>query len=174
MHNIQIKTKVITNRIIGRIRELTGKTVYTGIVSGIVREILADDDLLDALLVCEWDEELKKGVCPFTPEQLLELAPGGFNPCPIDRFISGDVDLKHAIEFCFQQTFFDAWDDESWEENIGKDLEEIDYDLFQVTYGERTEEQWLATDKDGNALNGICPDCREKLKVIPGGKQVKN
>lgn len=171
MKNIQIKTKVITNRILEEVRELTGKTIEAGLVADTVRDYLVDEDRLDALSRVQWDEESKEGVCAFTPEQLLELAPHGFNPCPIERFISGEVDLDSAIGFCFQQTFSDAWDGDSWETGAG--CAEIDIDLFQVTYGDRTEDQWLATDKEGNPLRDICPECRAKEKQ-PDLKVVKN
>ena len=185
MKNIEIKTKVITNFIVREIRETVHKNIEIGVVADTVREILSDDDLLDAIKRVAWDQDHKKGVCAFTPEQLLELAPNGFNPCPIDLFVKGEYDLNHAIQECFSLTFSSAWDDDLWMENSGDDLEEIDFDLFQVTYGDRTEDQWLATDKEGNALRDICPECREnckepeekaepsKLKVI-SAKQLKN
>lgn len=171
MNNIQIKTKVYTNRILEEVRDLTGKTINAGIVADTVRDYLSNEDMLDACARVQWDEENKEGVCAFTPEQLLELAPHGFNPCPIERFISGEVDLGSAIGFCFQQTFSDAWSDESWETSAG--TAEVDYDLFQVKYGDRTEDQWLATDKEGNPLRDVCPECRAKEKQ-PDLKVVKN
>ena len=171
MNNIQIKTKVITNRILEEVRSLTGKTIHAGLVADTVRDYLADEDRLDACARVQWDEENKEGVCAFTPEQLLELAPHGFNPCPIERFVSGELDLDSAIGFCFQTTFSEAWADESWETSAG--TAEIDYDLFQVTYGDRTEDQWLATDKEGNPLRDICPECRAK-EGQPDLKVVKN
>lgn len=160
MHNIQIKTKVYTNRILEEVRELTGNTIDAGLVADTVRGILSDDSELDALASVWWDEHGVNGVCAFTPEQLLELAPHGFNPCPIERFVSGELDLETAIGFCFQQTFNDAWDGDSWETGAG--CAELDVDLFQVTYGDRTVDQWLATDKEGNPLREICPECRAK------------
>lgn len=162
MKNIEIKTKVITNSIVREIRDTAHKNISIGLVADTVREILSDDGLLDAIKNVAWDEDDKKGVCAFSPEQLLELAPNGFNPCPIDLFVKGEYDLKHAIQECFSLTFSSAWDDELWMENSGDELEELSYDLFEVTYGKHTEEQWLATDKDGNALRDICPECREK------------
>ena len=185
MKNTEIKTKVITNSIVREIRETVHKNIDIGVVADAVHEILSDDDTLDAIKHVAWDQDHKKGVCAFTPEQLLELAPNGFNPCPIDLFVKGECDLKHAIEECFSLTFSSAWDDDCWMENSGDDLEDLDFDLFQVTYGDRTEDQWLATDKEGNALRDICPECREKrketeekaepskLKVI-SAKQVRN
>lgn len=164
MKNIEIKTKVITNSIVREIRETVHKNIEIGVVADTVREILSDDGLLDAIKQVAWDQDHKKGVCAFSPEQLLELAPNGFNPCPIDLFVNGEYDLNRAIQECFSLTFSSAWDDDLWMENSGDDLEEIDFDLFQVTYGDRTEDQWLATDKDGNALRDICPECREKCK----------
>ena len=98
MNNIEIKTKVITNSIVREIRDTAHKNIDIGLVAGTVREILSDDGLLDAIKNVAWDEDDKKGVCAFTPEQLLELAPNGFNPCPIDLFVKGELDLKHAIE----------------------------------------------------------------------------
>lgn len=160
MHNIQIKTKVYTNSILEEVRSLTGKTMDAGIVADTVRGILSDDSELEALATVWWDEQGVNGVCAFTPEQLLELAPYGFNACPIERFVSGELDLETAIGFCFQQTFNDAWDGDSWETGAG--CAELDLDLFQVTYGDRTVDQWLATDKEGNPLRDICPECREK------------
>lgn len=160
MHNIQIKTKVYTNGILEEVRELAGKTMDAGLVADTVRGILSDDSELEALASVQWDEESKEGVCAFTPEQLLELAPHGFNACPIERFVSGEVDLETAIGFCFQQTFSEAWDGDSWETGAGCD--KLDIDLFQVTYGDHTEDQWLATDKEGNPLREICPECRAK------------
>ena len=160
MNNIQIKTKVITNRILIEIRELTGKTMEAGVIAGIVRKILSDESELEALSTVWWDELDINGVCAFTPEQLLELAPHGFNACPIERFVSGEVDLEHAIGFCFQQTFDDAWSSDSWE--TGEGLEKFDFDLFQVSNGNYTGELWLATDKEGNALCDMCPECRGK------------
>ena len=171
MKNIEIKTKVITNSIVREIRGTAHKNIDIGVVAGTVREILSDDSLLDAIKQVAWEEDDKKGVCAFTPEQLLELAPNGFNPCPIELFVKGEYDLKHAIQECFSLTFSSAWDDESWMENSGDELEDLAYDLFMVTYGDRTEEQWLATDKDGNALRDICPECREKDKA--GDKVIK-
>lgn len=165
MKNIEIKTKVITNSIVREIRDTAHKNIDIGLVAGTVREILSDDDLLDAIKGVAWDEDDKKGVCAFSPEQLLELAPNGFNPCPIDLFVKGELDLKHAIQECFSLTFSSAWDDELWMENSGDELEELSYDLFEVTYGNRKEEQWLATDKNGNALRDICPECRENEKA---------
>ena len=164
MKNIEIKTKVITNSIVREIRETVHKNIDIGVVADTVHEILSDDGYLDAIKRVAWDEDHKKGVCAFTPEQLLELAPNGFNPCPIELFVKGEYDLKHAIEECFSLTFSSAWDDELWMENSGDDLEELDFDLFEVTYGDRKEEQWLATDKEGNALRDICPECRGKCK----------
>ena len=176
MHNIQIKTKVITNRILFEIRDLTNRSMkYAGVVADIVRDILSDDKELDALLRVQWDEEHQKGVCPFTPEQLLELAPHGFNPGPIARFVYGEVDLETAIQFCFQQTFNDAWAGDSWETGAGCD--KLDFDLFQVTCGDRTVDQWLATDKEGNPLCELCPECQEKVEKKgkkPDMKVVKN
>lgn len=172
MHNIQIKAKVYTNRILEEVRSLTGKTIEAGIIADTVRGILSDDSKLEALATVWWDEQGVNGVCAFTPEQLLELAPAGFNACPIERFISGEVDLETAIEFCFQQTFHDAWDGDSWETGAG--CAEIDFDLFQVTYGDSTVDQWLATDKEGNPLCDICPECRAKEKQKPDLKVVKN
>lgn len=185
MKNIEIKTKVITNSIVREIRETTHKNIDIGVVADTVHEILSDDGMLDAIKSVAWDQDGKKGVCAFTPEQLLELAPNGFNPCPIELFVKGEYDLKHAIHECFSLTFSSAWDDDCWMENSGDDLEELDFDLFKVTIGDREEDQWLATDKDGNALRDICPECREaeqkpeekvnssKLKVV-SSKQLKN
>ena len=166
MKNIEIKTKVITNRIVREIRDIAHKNIATGVVATTVRKILSDDGLLDTIKEVAWDEGKKKGVCAFDPEQLLELAPNGFNPCPIELFVKGEYDLNHAIQECFSVTFSSAWDDEAWAENSGDELEDLPYELFEVTYGDRKEEQWLATDKDGNALRDICPECREKDKVI--------
>lgn len=162
MKNIQIKTKVFTNRIILHIREAFNKNIDASVVADTIREILADDSMLDAIATVAWDEDGKKGICAFTPEQLLELAPDGFNPCPIDDFVSGELDLKRAIENCFSQTFHEAWSDECWEDNGGDDLEELCYDLFEVSFGEHKEDQWLATDKEGNALRDLCKECRGK------------
>ncbi len=162
MHNIQIKTKVITNSILEEVRELTGKTIDAGIVADAVRGILSDDSELDALATVWWDEQGMNGVCAFTPEQLLELAPHGFNPSPIVRFVYGEVDLETAIQFCFQQTFHDAWAGDSWETGDGCD--KLDIDLFRVTCGDRTEDQWFVTDKEGNPLYEPCPECEEKVE----------
>lgn len=175
MHNIQIKTKVYTNRILEEVRELTGKTIDAGIVADSVRDILSDDIELETLATVWWDEQCVNGVCAFTPEQLLELAPHGFNPCHIARFVYGEVDLKNAIRFCFQQTFHDAWAGDSWETGAG--CAEFDLDLFHVTCGDRTEDQWLATDKEGNPLCELCPECQEKVEKKgkkPELKVVKN
>ena len=171
MKNIEIKTKVITNSIVREIRGTAHKNIDIGLVAGTVSEILSDDGLLDAIKQVAWDEDDKKGVCAFNPEQLLELAPNGFNPCPIELFVKGEYDLKHAIQECFSLTFSSAWDDEEWMENSGDELEDLAYDLFEVTYGDRKEDQWLATDKDGNALRDICRECREKDKA--GDKVIK-
>lgn len=176
MHNIQIKTKVITNKILNDIREHSCKAIqYTGVVRDIVKGILSDESELDTLLEVEWDSEKRPGVCPFTPEQLLELAPYGFNACPMERFVSGELDLRTAIEFCFQQTFFDAWDERNWEDELSKDFPEFGYDLFQIQYESGTKEEWLATDEEGKPLRELFPHCREKAKgKKPELKIIKN
>ncbi len=166
MHNIQIKTKVYTNVIVAHVRGQFGKDIDFSLVADTVNEILEDDKYLDVLARVAWTDDVegcgKKGVCPFTPEQLLELAPYGIVPGPIETFLDGSWDLKRAIAHCIQVTMVDAIDDDNWEENKDCDLPEVDCDLFEVTYGDCTEDQWLATDKDGNALRDLCPDCRGK------------
>lgn len=176
MHNIQIKTKVYTNAILEEIQERTGKTIhYVGIIADAVHDILADEKGLEAMVSAAWDDERKhRGVCPFTPEQLLEMAPHGFNPCPIEMFINGETDLRTAINLCFELTMSTAFDEEEWAENISEKLPELDFDLFHKEDGNGTE--WLATDKDGKPLCNICPDCREQAKKEKKStkKQVKN
>ena len=169
MHNIQLKTKVYTNSIVAHVRGQFGKDIDSGVVADTVKEILEDDKYLDAIASVAWSDDVegcgKKGVCPWTPEQLLELAPYGIVPGPIETFLDGSWDLRRAIAHCIQVTMVDAIDGDSWEENRECGLPEVDYDLFQVTYGDSTEYQWLATDKDGNALRDLCQDCREKASV---------
>lgn len=175
MHNIQIKTKVYTNSILEEIQHISGKTVhYAGIIADAVHDILADEKGLEASARVAWDDDHKKGVCPFTPEQLLELAPHGFNPCPIEVFLEGKTDLRGAVELCFEVTMSSVWDDEEWADNNSENLPELSFDLFQTEDGKRSE--WLATDKDGNPLCELCPDCREKAKKEKKStkKQVKN
>lgn len=175
--NINIKTKVYTNLIIEEIQDISKKTIhYQGIVADVVKGILSDDSTLEAIARVAWDDEMK-GVCAYTPEQLLELAPHGFNPCPIDLFVNGKADLKTAIKECFSATFSSVWDDDEWAENAGGELEELGFDLFQRTSGKTKEDVWLATDKEGNALCDLCPDCREKAndeKVIDLGSNKVN
>jgi hypothetical protein len=162
MNNINIKTKVYTNLIIEEIQSISKKTIhYQGVVADEVKDILSDDSMLEAIASVAWDDEMK-GVCAYTPEQLLELAPHGFNPCPIELFVNGKADLKTAIKECFSVTFSSVWDDDEWAENTGSELEELDFDLFKKTCGNNEEDVWLATDKEGNALCDLCPDCREK------------
>ena len=175
MHNIQIKTKVYTNAILEEIQRISGKTVhYAGIIADAVHDILADEKGLEASARVAWDDDHKKGVCPFTAEQLLELAPHGFNACPIEVFLEGKTDLRGAIELCFEVTMSSVWDDEEWAENNSENLPELDFDLFQTEEGKRSE--WLATDKNGTPLCELCPDCREKAKKEKKStnKQVKN
>lgn len=167
MHNIQIKTLVYTNRIVEHIREEYKKTIDTGVIADIIKKFLADDDMLDAMVSTSWDAKGHGGVCAFTPEQLLELAPYGFNPYPIEGFVNGDRDLKSAIDDCFSQTFHDAYTLVFGEYTIvcreggdseGEELEELTYDLFhQTLVGTPDKEMsgrdvWLATNKDGVAL----------------------
>lgn len=175
MNNIQIKTKVYTNAIIEEIRRVSGKTIhYFGIVSCIVKDILSDEKTLDAIVTCAWDENEKQGVCVFTPEQLLELAPHGFNPCPIELFLNGSMSLKDAIEECFSVTMSSVWDADEWAENSGDGLEKLDFDLFECTCGNRKEEKWLATDKEGTPLCELCPDCRENATKEEKNGQTKS
>lgn len=171
MNNIQIKTKVYTNRIILHIRETFHKNIDFCVIADTIKEILSDDSMLDAIASCAWDEDDKKGICAFTPEQLLELAPYGFNPVPINDFVLGHEDLKSAIHNCFSQTFSDAWDAESWAENGGGDLEELNYDLFEQTLpAGNKRDVWLATNKEGVALCDLCPECRGE--ATGGGKVI--
>lgn len=177
MTNNNIKAKVYTNLIIEEIQSISNKTIhYQGIVADVVKDILSDDSMLEAIATVAWNDEMK-GVCAFTPLQLLELAPHGFNPCPIELFVNGKADLKTAIKECFSTTFSSVWADDEWAENTGSELEELDFDLFQRTCGKNKEDVWLATDKEGNALCDLCPDCREKAmdeKVIDLGSKKVN
>lgn len=179
MNNIQIKTKVYTNLILEEIQSKSGKTIhYDGILADAVRDILSDDGELDAIVRVAWDEEGRKGVCPFTPEQLLDLAPHGFNPCPIDLFLNGFTDLKNAVEECFSVTMSSVWDDDEWAENKSEPMEELDFDLFHEENG--NGDIWLATDKDGEAICDLCaPICDRhksatKKEKKSTKKQVKN
>lgn len=163
MNNIQIKTKVYTNRIVLHIRYMWHKNIDTGVIADEIKKILSDDGLLDAIASVAWDEDRKTGVCAFTPEQLLELAPEGFKPDPIDDFVLGHEDLESAIHNCFSETFQSVWNDEMWAENGGEDLEELDYDLFEQTLpAGNKRDVWLATNKEGVALCDLCPKCREE------------
>jgi hypothetical protein len=163
MNNIQIKTKVYTNRIVLHIREVFHKNIDTGVIADTIKQILSDDGMLDAIASCAWDEDDKQGVCAFTPEQLLELAPYGFNPYPINDFVLGHADLESAIHNCFSQTFSDVWAADSWAENGGGDIEELNYDLFEQTLpAGNKRDVWLATNKEGVALCDLCPKCREE------------
>lgn len=89
-------------------------------------------------------------------------------------FIKGETDLRTAINLCFELTMSTAFDEEEWAENISEKLPELDFDLFHKEDGKGTE--WLATDKDGNPLCELCPDCRENAKKEKKStkKQVKN
>lgn len=161
MHNIQLKTKVYANLILEEIQHISGKTVhYAGIIADAVHDILADEKGLEASARVAWDDDNKKGICPFTAEQLLELAPHGFNACPIELFLEGKCDLREAVELCFEVTMSSVWDDEEWAENNSENLPELEFDLFRTEDGKRSE--WLATDKDGNPLCDLCPECKEK------------
>ena len=172
MHNIQIKTLVYTNRIVEHIREEYKKTIDTGVIADIIKKFLADDDMLDAMASTTWDAKGHGGVCAFTPEQLMELAPYGFNPYPIEGFVNGERDLESAIDDCFSQTFHDAYTLVFGENTIvcreggdSEDLEELTYDLFEQTLpAGNKRDVWLATNKDGVALCDLCPKCREESK----------
>lgn len=156
MNNIQIKTKVYTNAIIEELRKVSGKTIHCfGIVSDIVKGILSDEDKLDAIVTVAWNDDKKQGVCAFTPEQLLELAPHGFNPCPIELFLNGSMSLDEAIEECFSITMSSVWNADEWAENSGDGLEELDFDLFECTFGNRKKHKWLVTDKNGKPISEL-------------------
>ena len=165
MNNIQIKTKAYTNAIIEEIRRVSGKTIhYCGVVSDIVKNILSGEQMLNTIATCAWNEDEKKGVCAFTPEQLLELAPHGFNPCAIELFLNGEMSLKHAIEKCFSVTMSSVWDADEWAKNSDDDLEELDFDLFECNCGNRKENEWLATNREGTPLCDLRANCRENAK----------
>ena len=163
MHNIQIKTKVYTNRIVRHIRTMWHKSIDTGVIADTIKEILSDDGMLDAIASCAWDEDRTNGVRAFTTEQLLDLAPDGFIPDEIDDFVLGDEDLETAIQNCFSETFRSTWNDEMWAENDNEELDELNYDLFEQTLpAGNKRDVWLATNKEGVALCDLCPKCREE------------
>lgn len=176
MHNINIKTKVYANAIVNYVRSSFKKDLDISLVGDIVRDTLKDEGWLDAAAYVAWtDYASKKGVCPFSPEQLLEMAPFGLVPGPIELFVKGQADLDSAVQECIQLTMVDAIAPENWAEETEFDGEELSYDLF-YDEGRPADDpknrEWWVTDKDGNRIADLCPECREELdRQMPEEKQ---
>lgn len=77
-----------------------------------VKDYLTQEDFLMDELEEAYNEVTGKFGCPFSPEEALILPTHGFNPEPMDAWVSGDVSFERAIEMCFEQTFYDAMADE--------------------------------------------------------------
>lgn len=77
-----------------------------------VKDYLTQEDFLMDELEDAYNEVTGKFGCPFSPEEALILPTHGFNPEPMDAWVSGDVAFERAIEMCFEQTFYDAMVDE--------------------------------------------------------------
>lgn len=163
--NIYIKTRVYANRIVEHVREEFGRDIDEELVCQEIMETLRDERMLDAIAGIVWHEQLgHKGGLPYAPMDILELAPHGFNPCPIEQFVNGHVDLREGIGECFSQTMLEALDEDNWAENQEFSGEELTVDLF-CDDGRPMEDpsnrQWWVVGDDHSPSE----DCKSRLGI---------
>ena len=82
------------------------------VVSGFVRDMLKDDSIAVDELDDAYHQVTGRFGCPFSVEEALIMPVKGFNTCPLEAFLKGDVCLQRAIEICFKQTYLDAMTEE--------------------------------------------------------------
>lgn len=77
-------------------------------VSRFVRDMLRDDSIAADELDDAYHEITGRFGCPFSVEEALIMPVNGFNTCPMERWLTGELCFERAIEICFAQTYVDA------------------------------------------------------------------
>lgn len=77
-------------------------------VSMFVRDMLKEDSIAVDELDAAYHEVTGRFGCPFSVEEALIMPVYGFNACPMEAWLHGEVCLERAIEICFRQTYVDA------------------------------------------------------------------
>lgn len=77
-------------------------------VANFVRDMLKDESIAVDELDDAYHAVTGRFGCPFSVEEALIMPVYGFNTCPLETWLHGEVCLERAVEICFHQTYLDA------------------------------------------------------------------